>query len=451
MSAPARLSDTDVKFLLGNKKLHGYDSDEADMAVRDINAHFSAEKKIPAALQAELWTEMFWGISDHPSNDVKSNCSRFFADCTQYFDDEKQKEIVAKLCDYIAQEEKKTTVQVDPDVLAKRLATKREMGHAVKNIVKRSSNKIRGLVGPGLVTALVTVLERKEEANKREFDLELICLDIIRDVLTHLGTTLPAQDVQRINAKCKQLLKHDNANVRKSAAYTVGPLVTCLGEVEGKEQTFNEFIREILDEASSRTAKFPMTYVQTISVACEFAAARLAGSVSRAISVLLGFCPDDPTSSEASEFNHNMWEECLKGLSTIVSKCPTGVESNQVTTIVNKALVYLQYDPFFNAEVQDQEEEDSSSWGTAGYHVSTEAAARDDSDSTWRIRRASVSILATIIKSRTRSCSALRDLCCHCERLQTPVFRARRLSSCGHFLCRTSAGEGSLCGTYHGE
>jgi hypothetical protein len=347
------MSISDSKFRDLLKQLKGFDGDERVMAILDMKKAVEADRKVRPALQEDIKRDIFKALLEDPNGDAKSSASTFFASCTQYFADATQKAIVDAMGTHVATEKKRRT-KVSAKVLAGEMSTKREVGHAVKKIIQNASTKTRAEIGPGLAMTLLTVLERKSvhDPKKQAFDIEMICLDVIRDVLMSVGSAMPEANIGDIQRTLFGLLGHHDGTLRLSVSATIGPLVTCLPDESLKTMT-----NDLLNGARRAQGDFRVTYVSTLSVVSDFAGSRIADSVQQSIQVL-GTCCARDANSEASDQNHAIWEESLKAFASILQKCPTGVSGTQVQEVLRTAMSFLRYDPLFDGDAVQEEEEE---------------------------------------------------------------------------------------------
>jgi len=324
--------------------------------------------------------------------DAKSQASKFFSECTQYFSTNLKNEILTEMRDQLIQE-RKLAPNERPDKKKDQelLATKREVGHALKGVVRTLDAKACADNLPTIITKFLEVVDRNDIKNgqKKDVDIELICLDVIRDAMNSVGSTLSKELLGRCQSLTESLLDHKNENIRRACAATLGPVVVYLPE--GK---FEELIDRLLDAKNNCTHR--ISYVTAVITICESSKNRISSKVLSILRFLLTIL--DSSGTDPSDANHALWEEALKGITTLIQVCPMGFGQDEIQKIVSVGEWGMSYDPFFEGGAGLSENVDTSAWD-AELQICGSTAS-DQRDTTWKIRRVAVNLFTSLIRAR---------------------------------------------------
>lgn len=116
-------------------------------------------------------------------------------------------------------------------------------------------------------------------------------------------------------------------------------------------------------------------------------------------------------SDESVDEDNELAETALSTLEAIIRKCPLEV-SDYVESMVAKSFTLCAYDPNYqynededDEEMKDDEDDDGEGWGDDEF--SDDGVPEDDDDTSWKVRRAAVSIIDAVIKTRPDKVKAI--------------------------------------------
>jgi cullin-associated NEDD8-dissociated protein 1 len=379
------------------------DAQEREMAIYDLTKMAKEAGTVNRNMANQLRDIIFKTMTVDVNQDTKAAACAFVASCHQCFDAKSIEVLLRDLGNFISAPIVITASKyggADVRELTQKLNTKREIGHAIKAVVSESSTELTTTVAPQLIRQLMDVLDAKTPANQTSFDVELVCLDIIRSVLSTCGSALSASDLTRIQRRTLALLDHKEENLRRSAGSTLGPFVQCL-----EDETFQSVIDTLT--ANMRRSQYRVTYVSCIGVVSESAGNRISGSLSTIIDILLAYFTN--TSREQKEETLDLWEESLKTIGSIITRCPAGLSHSTFDQIVHVAIQMTKHDPGYIAASEqndayddDSDDEftsgDASAFAAAGYGSSSTSVKT--SDLTWKVRREGTNLIGVVASVR---------------------------------------------------
>ena len=218
------------------------------------------------------------------------------------------------------------------------------------------------------------------------------------DVLTDFFTRFPAliaNDTELQKRSLKILLgalENNRAAVRKRAMLALSAL--------GSSSTSEVFTS--LAEFIAATLSRPNASIELVKTAVQ-----LLGALAKACPRRLGrrlpeFMPRllHITTSEKAEEEDELREACLQSMENIVLRCPTEV-TPFVTQVVEVSITLLKYDPnYAGGSGSDDEMADEDDFDDDDDLVDEQGYSEDD-DISWKVRRGSAKLLATIISTRS--------------------------------------------------
>ena len=100
---------------------------------------------------------------------------------------------------------------------------------------------------------------------------------------------------------------------------------------------------------------------------------------------------------ESKEEDNELSEACLVTLEALLKNCSDEMEKYTLD-LFKSSVDLLCYDPNYNYEAEGDGEEEEG-WGS-DYEEAEEDKYDDDDDSSWKVRRASVRVIHSVVKTR---------------------------------------------------
>ncbi|KAJ3268750.1 Cullin-associated NEDD8-dissociated protein 1 [Terramyces sp. JEL0728] len=225
----------------------------------------------------------------------------------------------------------------------------------------------------------------------KQDSFEIDLLDVLADFLPKFGVTLNALPdagslQQAIATTLLALLNHGRPVVRKRAINALSAFSTI-----APDQRFNSISQDLINEllAESKKNDYPklQTIISALASLCRTNPDRMAGFVRILI---------DHTLEIAKVDDDDLKENCLQALEILVQ---SSISSETLNAVINLALELIKYDPNYDDDEEemdvdeDEEEEDYS----------------DDDDMSYKVRRASAKLLASIVTNQPQTIPTLYD------------------------------------------
>ncbi|KAJ3020912.1 Cullin-associated NEDD8-dissociated protein 1 [Thoreauomyces humboldtii] len=254
-----------------------------------------------------------------------------------------------------------------------------------------------------VVGDLVPKLLQQFQKNDKNPQLDVI--DILSEVLSRFGQSLaqgsdgPALQ-KAINDALFPLLNHSRASARKRATGAIGHLVSNL-----PDDLFDDLVENILSELTQRTGSSDYdklrTYIGCLATLSRHNAHRFGQHLDKALPLVF-----ELVQSSDDELREN----CLHALDSFVLRCPTEM-TPYIAKVTAMSLTYIKHDPNFQYE-EDDEPMEADTEGDDGEEEDAEEEEyeedySDEDDVSWKVRKASSKLLASIIGTRS---DVLQDL-----------------------------------------
>ncbi|KAI9351335.1 armadillo-type protein [Obelidium mucronatum] len=334
------------------EKLNNADSDFRFMAMADLSTELQkdsvtfddvTERKIVAAIIRAL---------DDKNGEVQNLAVKTLAPLVKKSREQNIQEIVDQLCKLLSP-------------LAQQVS---------KNVIKR------------LVPKLITLLSN---ANAVQFDT----IDILSEVITRFGSVLTENADKQATSLIRQTqevlfpyLSNSRPAIRKRTVAAFGNLVT-----HTSDELFDSLIQKsILEMAAKESAEdFDRlkTFVGLVGTLARFNSRRLGKYIKTLLPLLSKYISYD---------DDELREACFQTFESFIVRCPTEV-TGHLDTITSLSLEYIKHDP--NYDDGDDDDEEMMEWTRMKRKMTTRYS--DDDDVSWKVRRASVKALASIILTRT--------------------------------------------------
>lgn len=368
------------------------------MAISDLKKGAKLAGAIRPNVQQRVREQMFSVLTKDVNNDTKAMASEFIGECHSLMQEAQINQLVQEMGTFISTEFPKPRgkyfkAKYKRD-LQDNLNTKREVGEATKKVIRGQSSEVTAQIAPHLTRKLLTVLERKVDNEQTEFDLELLCLDLVGDILKGSSAALAKTDLARIPSLLVGYLSHRDDNMRRAAASTTGPLVQAL-----EDEELVAFMTTVVN-GMKKCKGSPVIHVIAISTISDAAASRVSSQLHGVVDILLGYTNLEV---DASAEHIALLEESLKCINSIVQRCPAGVDHKQSQAILESAAWLLEYDPFYDdsevvATVEDDwggsTETGADAWANGDYKAEDAKASSDDAS--WKVRREASNLLGVV-------------------------------------------------------
>ena len=259
-----------------------------------------------------------------------------------------------------------------------------------------------------LVKRLLSGISNAESSD----DVRRECLDNLTDLLARFGHLLAAEHRQIMITTARQL-EAERPVIRKRAGNCLGSLAVVAGDA-----LLHEVVEMILLKIEgSAGAESPVvradmrTLVQAIGTISRVVGHRLGGHLGRLVPLFVRICGDPNDQSMQDDTSNELREFCLPGLESIVMRSPYQL-STYMDSIVQLCLGFMVYDPNYeygdtNASMEVEEEDAmSDDMSDDEYDFGS-----DDDDTSWKVRKATVKLLSTLVMAHPELQETFFDQC----------------------------------------
>lgn len=217
-------------------------------------------------------------------------------------------------------------------------------------------------------------------------------LDILTDLLRRFGRDIATEHETIMNLLMVQLLDASPL-VRKRATACVGSLGVMASDllVTRLIEHLIKGIRESSDSADVRTL------IQTTGTLSRTAGHRLGRHLDAVIDILVQFCGDPEDESMQNESSDELRSNCFQAFEAFIVRCHSEITPH-LEKIIKLVMQFIQYDPNYN--YGDSADEDEPMDEDEEEYSEEEGDYSDDDDTSWKVRRAGLRVLAAVITTR---------------------------------------------------
>uniref|UniRef100_A0A8C7ZUP7 TATA-binding protein interacting (TIP20) domain-containing protein n=1 Tax=Oryzias sinensis TaxID=183150 RepID=A0A8C7ZUP7_9TELE len=173
--------------------------------------------------------------------------------------------------------------------------------------------------------------------------------------------------------------------VRKRSIMALGHLVPCCSPA-----LFSQLTEHLMTElAKGPPTSVARTYIQCLATISREGGHRVGEHLQKVIPMVVKF-----TSVEDDELR----EHCFQAFEAFIRRCPKEM-SPHVTTVTQLCFKFMTYDPNYNYD-GSEEEEDESMDVEDGDDEESDDEYSDDDDMSWKVRRSAVKCLEALISTR---------------------------------------------------
>ena len=258
---------------------------------------------------------------------------------------------------------------------------------ALKTIVTAApfSRGMIEIVNKDLIPNLLAAI-----GNRSDVNVQLESLEILTELINRVGSQFESHLYEEIQLQLMTQLQSERSAVRKRSMNALSYLLSCCSD-ELYIATISQLI-QALNELSntSSSCSAAKTILQCIATITRLAGHRSNKEQSdQIIPIIHRFCQVN---------DDELREYCLQAFEAFTRRC-TVIVGNSLGDIVNLCLANLSYDPNYNYEEDDTDDE---AMDMDGDDESSDAAEdySDDDDLSWKVRRASAKCLEAIVLSR---------------------------------------------------
>ncbi|KAI8826801.1 armadillo-type protein [Fimicolochytrium jonesii] len=363
--------DPDYRWMATNDLMGALQSDSFQM--EDVN-----EKKVVSALIKLL---------EDSNGEVQNVAVKCFAPLVKKIHENQLQEVVDQLCRLLTD---------------KREDLRDIAGIGIKTVVIELPSD--SPVSSKVVSQLVPKLLQQFSPDVKDPQLDVI--DILSEILSRFGQSLAlgpgGLQLQRsIKNTLFPILNHSRAAARKRATAALGHLVAHLSD-----ELFEELVKAVLNELQQRSSSSDYdklrTHIGCLAALSRYSSPRLAQHLDDALPLVFQYI----------EINDDeLRENCLHALDSFVLRCPTEMTPH-IPKVIAIALKYLKHDPNFESDEDamdvDQQNGDEEEDGNDEDDDEDEEEEEDyeddysdEDDVSWKVRKGSSKLLASIIGTRS--------------------------------------------------
>ncbi|ETO22841.1 hypothetical protein RFI_14352 [Reticulomyxa filosa] len=415
------------------KKTQHHDKDERFMATSDLTAELEkVEGQLDASLQTPIRDAIMKQLDD-PSNDVQAiacNCYNN-KEIIYLLNLKKKKSLSAIVQKFSCEQVEEITDKLGMLLVEGRMELRDIYTIALQNIISSVPDDFGPQIFKKLVRRLIQGLkmqqhkgdtdEETQEYGRNHLNRLVACLDIMKDLVNRFGH-VAAESHEEILSTVQPMLSQENQDIRKKVAVTLGSLVTVIDD-----KLFSNLLGSIINQIKKlkREDEKLFTYIQTIGVFSKNGGKRIAAYLNDVVPLLMSICTDEKMESDYSETSVDLRENCLQAFDTLIVQCPKDI-SDYTDQLLTMGLNLMKFDPLWSYEDEVEENKTSSKskqeagdddgfgdggddgwgddtgagdgWGDDGGDA-PELGAGDAGDTTWKIRRAALKMLASYIQT----------------------------------------------------
>ncbi|XP_044205521.1 cullin-associated NEDD8-dissociated protein 2 [Thunnus albacares] len=229
-----------------------------------------------------------------------------------------------------------------------------------------------------ITSQLIGAMGKQEDVS-----VQLEALDILSDMLGRLSGALVSFHSSLLSSLLPQLTSSRMA-VRKRSILALGHLVPCCSPA-----LFSQLTEHLLTElAKGPPTSMTRTYIQCLATISRQGGHRVGEHLEKLIPMVVKF-----TSVEDDELR----EYCFQTFEAFIRRCPKEM-SPHVATVTQLCLKFMTFDPNYNYDDAEEEEEDSMD--IDGFDEESDDEYSDDDDMSWKVRRSSIKCLEALIDTR---------------------------------------------------
>ncbi|KAJ3137637.1 Cullin-associated NEDD8-dissociated protein 2 [Physocladia obscura] len=352
-------------------------SDLSNELQKDTVFDDATERKIVAAIIKAL---------DDKNGEVQNLAVKTLAPLVRKSRDQNIQEIVDRLCDMLIQKN-----DVLKDIAAIGLKT-------VILEIPTHSNATKSMIKK-LVSKLIGFLSNVDA-------VQLDTIDILSDVIVRFGNTLndtptdgvklsPVPPIRQIQDVLFPYLSNPRPAIRKRTIAVFGNLV-----VHTTDDLFDTLIRKSVTEMGEKEGAEDFdrlkTFVGCVGVLARFSSRRFGKYIDTFVPLLTRYIlfEDD-----------ELREACFQTFESFILRCPTEV-TGHIEAISALSLEYMKHDPNYSYDSDEEDDNDENDEDENmdedgdGDDEDDEEGYSDDEDVSWKVRRASVKTLSSIISTR---------------------------------------------------
>ncbi|KAJ3353748.1 Cullin-associated NEDD8-dissociated protein 1 [Entophlyctis luteolus] len=376
------------------EKLNNADSDFRYMAMADLsnelqkeNISFDdpAERKIVAAIIKGL---------DDKNGEVQNLAVKSLGPFVRKAREQNIFDVIDRLCAMLVQQS-----DVTKDIAAIGLKTVvleiPSKANVPKNVVKRLSPKLLDLL-----------------ANTNSVKIDLI--DILSDVLNRFGSLLNEitdGDNQGVSLTLKiqdslfPFLNDARPPIRKRTVAAFGNFA-----IHTQDEAFDALIKRAINEMNLKEDSHDYdrlkTFVALVGIVARSSSKRTGKYISSILPHLIRYMSVD---------DDELRESCLQAIDSFILRCPVEI-ATEIPSISKICVEYMTHDPNYSYDDDDEMDTDDAdqdledddddeelvqfeNWAQSD--ICLRDGFSDDEDVSWKVRRASVKTLSTIISTRT--------------------------------------------------
>ncbi|XP_076003367.1 cullin-associated NEDD8-dissociated protein 2 [Genypterus blacodes] len=219
---------------------------------------------------------------------------------------------------------------------------------------------------------------------QEDVSVQLEALDILSDMLGRLSGALVSFHSALLASLLPQLTSHRMA-VRKRSILALGHLVPCCSPT-----LFSQLTEHLLIElAKAPPTSMTRTYIQCLATISRQGGHRVGEHLEKLIPMVVKF-----TSVEDDELR----EYCFQAFEAFIRRCPKEM-SPHVATVTQLCLKFITFDPNYNYDDEEEDEEDGMDIED-GLDQDSDDEYSDDDDMSWKVRRSSIKCLEALIETR---------------------------------------------------
>mmetsp|Transcript_51394 Transcript_51394/g.135553 ORF Transcript_51394/g.135553 Transcript_51394/m.135553 type:complete len:1241 (+) Transcript_51394:52-3774(+) len=348
--------------------MDNWDKDKRFMAASDLTQHINTSNRALDTNQQQRICTAFLKQLEDQSVDVQGNAVKCLAKIMGKFQEQQIGEVIKKLSELIL-----TGKPEVRDIYATCL--KGLLQELPANCSTLACSNVLSFMLKGISS--VPSPEVKEE-----------CADVLHDLLKRFGDNKVWWCDQESMTNALLNLLSQKPSLRKKASACIGVLAAVVSD-----RHLDSLVQVLLRDV--RTAQGQVerqTYIQCIGIVGRSVGGRIGGHLSDIAPLFLQICKQATDSGEnASDGEHEVVENCLNAFESFASRCPTEINPF-MDDLLALLLKLIAYDPNFYADDDANMDEEFDA------EFDDDMVESDDDDTSWKVRRAALRVVAALIK-----------------------------------------------------
>jgi len=397
-----------MRELLDKARNH-HDPDIRFMAIRELTREVDAMDSIETSAQGQLRKSLLFILKDDNS-DAQTAAVKLLGSVVRKVDSDNVRELVINLVKSLVEEKASTDVK-------KQKLQREQFQTAIKNCIKELRDDNGKESGGQMVQFLSRALIN------RDVQLQLICMDLLADIVIRFGKDVTAHHDQLLKRLQDKLEKYSIDDVPMKAANTIGALAKYLDD-----KLFSSMMEFLMTKIAENADN--VMFIRCVGMISREVGFRVGGHLGKLMPLLERNCSVTALESKEEEDEQkialkiSVWVACFTAFEYFLLGCPDKM-NDHIGNVIELFIAGMKYDPNFQEDNDDEmDAEDTAEWGDDGedgegwgddddndgggndadgaWGGGGGVGLIDESDQSWRIRQQATKGVAAFLTNKTK-------------------------------------------------